>query len=344
MPRRSQNAALEDQTPSATNKSANSYNLVIYQNSDFVAGLLQQVLGRGLPIEEVMDAVTENVQKQALEGSGSTSGAANLTLPGTTLGFTGDASGNVNTSTGHDSRSENRSSQTWQFTQANYLHTVREQLASKNLVKSITTPASLEKASPGDFVEFSATFEPNEVNSILDLATPGMVSAIVKHLHRKKAIAGFDFSVGGHEAREAFAFKMNLEMETKAEIAAATTEAVRQDFRNESTREFFGKIISNEGGRRVTAVTICDIEHFSGQDKDRILDGTFKVLGKVTEVTNSRYPILSRNKVLNRIRKPLLDEFEATMLNDATNEQFNTTFKLFVDPPVMKVIPIAIYV
>lgn len=344
MPRRSQNTAPEVQASATTNEPPSSFNLVIYQNSDFVAGLLQQLLGKGLPIQEILDAVTDISQKDSIDGSGSASGGANLTFPGTNWGLKADASGNLNASTTNDSRSENRSSQTWQFTQANYLHTVRQQLATKNLVKTITTPASLEAMTPGDFVEFSATFEPNEVNSILDLATPGIVSAIVKHQHRKKAISGFNFSEGGHEAREAFAFKMNLEMESKAEIAAATTEAVRQDFRNETTREFFGKVISAEGGRRVTAVTICDIEHFSGKDKDRILDGNFRVLGKVTEITNSRYPILSRNKVLNRIRKPLLDEFEATMLNNETNEQFNTAFKLFVDPPVVKIIPIAIYI
>lgn len=327
-----------------TDTANNIYSLVIYQNSDFVAGLLQQLLDAGLPIQQILDSVNETINKQSVDGSGTTSGGLNLTIPGTSVGFKADASGNVAGKVGHDIRGENKYSQTFQFTQANYLHTVRQQLAARSLISEITTPDSIENLQIGSFVEFSATFEPNEVNSILDLATPSLVSAIVKHQHRKESIAKFDFDSSDHETRQGFAHKLEIEAASKAEIAAATTTAVRQDFRNDTTREYFGKIVGNESGRRVTAVTICDTEHFSGQDKDRILDGTFRVLGKVTEVSNSRYPILSRNKFLNRINKPLLDDLESILETASDGGKFNTSLKLYVSPPIVKIIPIAIYI
>lgn len=342
MPRRPQTPP--PSVPDNIDTSNSIYSLVIYQNSDFVAGLLQQLLDAGLPIQQILDSVNETINKQSVEGSGTTSGGLNLTIPGTSIGLKGDAAGNLTGTTGHDTRGESKYSQTFQFTQANYLHTVRQHLAAKSLISEITTPDSIENLQIGSFVEFSASFEPNEVNSILDLATPDLVSAIVKHQHKKKSISNFDFDSAGHEARQGFAHKLEIEAASKAEIAAATTTAVRQDFRNDTTREYFGKVVGNETGRRVTAVTICDTEHFSGQDKDRILDGTFRVLGKVTQISNSRYPILSRNKVLNRINKPMLDELE-TMLEAANEDgKFNTSLKLYVTPPIVKIIPIAIYI
>lgn len=148
----------------------------------------------------------------------------------------------------------------------------------------------------------------------------------------------------GHEELQKFLQRSNLEAESRAEIAAAATQAVRQDFRNETTREYFGRVIGGSDTEFVTAVTICDTEYFASQDKDRILDGTFTVLGKVTEILNDKASILSRNKVLNRIQQPALDELNSQMLKSSSAEQFNTQFKLDLEPPIVKIIPVAIFI
>lgn len=96
-------------------------------------------------------------------------------------------------------------------------------------------------------------------------------------------------------------------------------------------------------GHKVTAVTICDTEYFLNQDKDRILDGTFKVLGKVTEVSQEPVSILSRNKFLNRLQQPMIDELTKKLDELTQNGQFDASLKLGLIPPVLKVIPVAIY-
>lgn len=180
------------------------------------------------------------------------------------------------------------------------------------------------------------------MNSILDLATPELVAAFVKHRHRKEGLETFNFA-STHDERQAYAAKLQIEAESKGELAAAATIALRQDFRNETTREYFGQIKAQGNGAAVTAITICDTEYFLNQDKDRILDGTFKVLGKVTHVSFDEISILSRNKFLSRLQQPAIDEL-TEKLEAATHEgQFNANLRLAIQPPIIKVIPIAIY-
>lgn len=322
---------------------SSQYSLVIYLNSEFVSGLVQQVFDIGLPIDEMRESIQANLVQQVREAAGSIEAEGGLRTPFSHA--KGRGSGSMKKTDGEDAKGENKNQQKFQYTQANFLHNVRKELHNKQLIRTITDVDSVKDLAIGSFVEFSASFEPNEINSILDLATPDLITAITKWLAKKDQREKFDHYYDlGHDELQKFLQKSNLEAEARAEIAAAATSAVRQDFRNETTREYFGKVVGGTGGDFVTAVTICDTEHFASQDKDRILDGTFTVLGKVSEISTSGMSILSRNKVLNRIQQPMLDELNEKMTVAAADGKLNTSFKLELKPPIVKIIPVAIYV
>lgn len=83
------------------------------------------------------------------------------------------------------------------------------------------------------------------------------------------------------------------------------TTAVRADFGSDATREYYGTVGS--GDDTVTAVTICDAACFLIDDADRLLDGHFTVLGKVTSKVTHDVPVLARNKLLNRLDTEFVD-------------------------------------
>lgn len=320
------------------------YGLTIYRNDEFVADLIQQIFNIGLPIDEIRETLRASAERKARESSASAVGSAGFDIPFVSAAKA-DVSAAYKGSGSNDAKDESKNQLKFQYTQANFLHNIRRHLDQSELVSKIDNVASIENLEVGNFVEFSATFEANEINSILDLATPELVAALTKWMAKKDQREKFDYYYEqGPEELSRFLQRSNLEAESRAEIAAAATRAVRQDFRNETTREYFGRVVGGSGEDYVTAVTICDTEHFASQDKDRILDGTFTVLGKVTEILSDKASILSRNKVLNRIQQPALDELNSQLLKASSSEQFNTQFKLDLDPPIVKIIPIAIFI
>lgn len=320
------------------------YSLTIYRNDEFVAGLIQQVFNIGLPMDEIRETLNASGKQESNEASASGKASGGFTLPWV-ADTRAEISGAGKMTGGEDARDEYKNHLTFQYTQANFLHNVRKELNKQDLITAIDDVSSVDELEPGTFVEFSAAFEPNEINSILDLATPDLVAAITRWLAKKDQREKFDhYYAQGNAEFQKFLQRSNLDAEARAEIAAAATRAVRQDFRNETTREYFGKVVGGSAKKHVTAITICDTEYFSSQDKDRILDGIYTVFGKVTEVSNKGVSILSRNKVLNRVRQPALDQLNAQMRSATGADMFNAQIKLNLKPPIVKVIPIAIYI
>lgn len=331
---RTAQAYLADRQDAPTPEDSAIYGLVIYQNQEYVEALIQQLFSVGLPVEEFADTLTSAAKQNASDGDLNLRAKSSLGVP--LLSAEGGAGFSRNRT--NEDRTERQERRKFVYTQANYLHNVRQKLEEYGLIVRIDKDADVDRLTPGTFVDFSASFLPNEVNSILDLATPELVSAITKYLHKKEVVRTFSFSKS-HEERQAAALKMDIEANAKAELAAAATHAIRQDFRNESTREYFGSVTDTS----ITAVAICDTEYFANEDKDRILDGSFRVLGKVSQVVSTDISVLSRNKVLNRLKQPLLDEMLEKLSEAGTEGQIDTSFNLTLTPPIMKVIPVAIY-
>ena len=61
------------------------------------------------------------------------------------------------------------------FTQPYFLHMVRTALKGRQLIRRPRGRSSAARLRPGDFVEFTATFTPNQASALLDVLTPELV-------------------------------------------------------------------------------------------------------------------------------------------------------------------------
>jgi hypothetical protein len=196
------------------------------------------------------------------------------------------------------------------FSQAYYLYVVRDFLRERGQLKTVTTLDEALALNSGDFVEYKAAFRPNEMNALLDILTPDLISAITAHHYRREGVRLLEGLSDLEEMKQAW-YKAETKASVNADLARAVASAVRVDFRSESTREYYGAI-DIEGEDEVTAVTICDNAHFVVDDEDRMLDGHFTVLGKVTSPAETDVPVLERNKLLERLQPTAVDQiFEA---------------------------------
>ena len=289
----------------------------IYQNPDHVAGILQQVFVAPLIVAETHEqgedaSRAENVGKQA---GGTLAASASIPLVGK---IDADLTGQRARNTEVGSVSTTRLSRNYEYSQAYYLYLIRNTLRERGQLKTVTAGSEAAGLEAGDFVEYEATFRPNEISALLDILTPDLIAAITHHHYKDEGIKLFDAYAGDYEALKVFIEKNAAKAENNAVLARAVAEAVRVDFRSEKTREFYGAIGPTSDS--VTAITICDHAHFVVEDEDRILDGHFTVLGKVTSPVVRDVPILERNKLLDRLKPEGVDEL-FDQLRDSVNDK-----------------------
>jgi hypothetical protein len=244
--------------------------------------------------------------------------------------------------------------QNFAYSQAYYLYLVRGALTERGQLKSLNNADHAEDLEVGDFVEFSATFRANEMPALLDILTPDLIAEITYYSARSDGVKKFD-AYDNFEALKIFSEKNEIKARMQADLAREVARAVRVDFRAAKTREFYGTI--GGSGEAVTAITMCDVAHFVVEDEDRILDGRWTVLGKVTEETATDVPILERNKVLDRIKPEGIDELFAELRKaadkqvvklpgdepDAYDDIFDLAFASRIAGPPFKVVPIAVF-
>lgn len=288
----------------------------IYQNPDHVSGILQQAYNTGLLTGEQRDHEDQSSQSTSDSRQGDAGAKAGVTVPGIVeFGFNLDGGLSHATTVGQDATA--RSSQNFIYSQAFYLYHVRRALIARQQLKHVTDVTDSQTLESGDFVEFQASFKPNELSAILDILTPDMIRAAVYYKYHHDGVelfSGFDT----FDEVQRFSFELKEKANANADLASAIASAVRVDFRSGKTREYYGAIASS--GDAVTAITICDAAHFTVDDEDRILDGNFKVLGKVTSPLTEDVPVLERNKILDRLNPKLVDHLFGS-LRDAASKQ-----------------------
>ncbi|MGJ9402420.1 DUF6414 family protein [Arthrobacter sp. KK5.5] len=287
----------------------------IYQNPDYVEGILQQTYGQPLFTEFANEARSEHEDSQGTTNGAKAKVGLAAKFPGL---FAGDAAVEADYEKRLGSQQITGSTATARarYTQPYYLHVVRSVLRQTGLIRDVKGRGDATNLRPGEFVEFSASFTPSQVVALLDIATPDLVEQIVR---RSRFTEGMDSFEGGTvEKVQEFKLRLDGDMETWGAIGRAATEAVRADFRSAKTREFYGQI--GDGDELLTFITMCDVEHFVVADEDRILDGHFTVLGKVAGPLTQDEPILSRNKVLERMRPEAVDELVRVM-NESVHKQ-----------------------
>jgi len=339
--------------PDAT--SATRPTISIYQNPDHIAGILQQIYQAPLVVAESREHSSDRSDSERRDQSGTGGLSGSVSIPG--LGGLGASVGGQRGRVAETGlAASSRLTQNFEYSQAYYLTLVRNHLREHNILKTVLGTDDADQVKVGDFVEYRATFRPNEINALLDILTPDLIAAITYHHYRTQGIKAFDDWTNFEELK-AFSEKNIALAQAQADLARAIAEAVRVDFRSQKTREFYGTIGSGED--TVTAVTICDNPNFVVDDEDRILDGQYTVLGKVTAPTTLDVPILERNKVLDRLKPEGVDELFDTLRGGVSKQAreletraggdplmadiFDTALASRIDGRSFKVVPVAIY-
>jgi hypothetical protein len=325
----------------------------IYQNPDHVAGILQQVYGQPLVEGEQREQTAESSKskQRSREVSGDAKARGGVPVIGAAeAGLGGQLARSLDEAQG----SVSKVIQNFTYSQAYYLYLVRGALTARGQLKSLNNSNDARDLEVGDFVEFSATFRANEMTALLDILTPDLIAELTYFATRSEGVKKFD-AYDNFEALKIFSEKNEIKARMQADLAREVARAVRVDFRAEKTREFYGTI--GNAAEAVTAITMCDVAHFVVEDEDRILDGLWTVLGKVTAETASDVPILERNKVLDRIKPEGVDELFAELRkaadkqvdkfpgdeSDAYDDIFDLAFASRVAGPSFKVVPIAVF-
>ena len=259
---------------------------------------LQQIVREPLLTEGSRETIAEggNDTSSAGEVAGKASGKAGM------MGFGSaemSAEARASLSSSWTQTTGTASRQQFVYSQAYNLHLVREFLEVGNFLTHITSVEQAKELNPGSFVEYTTVFDPVELTLALDVITPELVEAITRYTVKRDYV---DDLPDEHEARVQHAEKMRLESDAKGEIARAITNAVKADTRQETTREYYGRVADE-----LTLITICDLAHFIVEDPDRLLDGKFTVLGKVISPIETDVPTLSRNKLLRNLSPTALD-------------------------------------
>ena len=316
---------------------------IVYQNADFVSAMLQEIYQVGLLQSSESDdagkkSTTENRQNKAAAAAN-----AEGAVP-----FLAKAAGKldgewVRQQTEADERSSAQR-QKFVYSQAHYLDAVRRGLAERNQLSS-----DAFSASAGDIVEFTALrVRPNEINALLDIATPTLVREVARFLIRRGKRAEIQETIDraedagvGINAEKIAAQRAVHELAASdaADVAEAVAAALQVDARRTATREYHATVADDRN-----AVLICDTAHFITADPDRLLDGRFTILGKVIKPLTTSTPVLASNKLLRRFQpEAVADLFDTLDADKAAAEYFDLSF----DTEIMNaitVMPIAIYI
>jgi hypothetical protein len=324
----------------------------IYQNSDHVAGLVQQLFDAPLVTTAVREDHGDATKSRSLEGSVAVEAEGRFKMP--FLGaLTTKADGAGKGTSRRMITTGSKSTQSFIYSQAYYLNIVRQALRANNLITVLDSDSSVDNLRSGDFVEFKATFSPSELTTLMDVVTPDLVAQITKWLLKRTELSTFDGYDSFEKVRIA-ALSMNEKANSTADLARDVTHAVQADFRQEKTREYYGRI--GEGATAITAITICDNAHFVVDDEDRILDGEFTVLGKVTSGAEQNVPVLQRNKLLRNLSVEGVDALMGQLTNVLATQSSTKIGGVTVDTLIdfkvgsrvagtsIRVVPIAIYV
>lgn len=325
---------------------------IVYQNPDFVSAMLQEIFQMGLLDSAEHDYTTTTTESSTTDTTGGAKAEVGAAVPGLVKAAL-SGSGERVLHHAHQDDGVSAARKRFVFSEPFYLDAVRRELTHRNHITAVTDDTATTIAA-GDIVEFTATFRPNEITALLDIATPELAGEIARYITRSATRAEVgELVAGAAAAGEAIPVESinaqralgEAEASDKAALATAVAMALKVDTRGAASKEFHATITDD-----LAAVVMCDTAHFVTADPDRLLDGTFTVLGKVINKLTDTTPILSKNKLLHRIQpaavKDLLDKL--TNSEDDTDDDPVSKYVDLGFPSDIKnaitVMPIAIYI
>lgn len=200
----------------------------IYQQAEHIRGLLQQLYARPLVTSDTVESFANSERTDVVAGDLSAVGAARVSVP-----LFGNVEGRIvgTGKLGEDNRATqgNKTVTQQEYTGAYYLHLVQGALRQSGLLKQVRTLADSRLLRTGDFIEYEASFDPDQMSAALDVLTPNLVGEITRFVTKKRWLDGIDWE--DFESRTRQLAEMAEHIERNVRLAEAATKAVRADFR-----------------------------------------------------------------------------------------------------------------
>ncbi|MDD6879812.1 MAG: hypothetical protein PUD59_06310 [bacterium] len=204
-------------------------------------------------------------------------------------------------------------------TPSSLFNNLKAQLFKEKMVKRIN--GKIDDIYPGEFVEISGILKINPLITMMENMTRVLELATVMQ----------------NDGTGKRAKQKNLEDKKTIMQMEAFTNSLKAN-------GMVDMICEMEGAGSCKAVLPVYMDYFFNGNSSEIVDGKFKVLGKVAKVCNQNEKIdLLRNTSLSIFKESLLEEMLSGFNADSNQEMNIGELETIVQGPALLIIPIAIY-
>jgi len=204
---------------------------------------------------------------------------------------------------------------------------LRLMLNERQLLKRIDTQEEIEKLASGQFVEFRAVLKKNPLVDAIEGFKQLMEIAVLFTDKENRA------SKGGKGGRP----------QDTNQLIMRQLEGMLTALTQSNSLELIGEMLDIPG---VKAVLSAKLDYFSDRNAQEIIDGEFRVLGKVIRVIGS-----DSGDTINLLRKTSFGRFDRKILDQLASafvgvEKAGVRFPELITEiqgPVLQIIPIAIF-
>jgi hypothetical protein len=203
-------------------------------------------------------------------------------------------------------------------------------MRSNLLDQKIVVTSDFLNCKPGDFIEIKLSLKKNPLIDILDS-------------YRSLMKMGFNFQDKVENTNQGNKQKTVLDQKSELEKNLLKIDLFRNQLTEEGSIDLIGTATEIDNLQVVMTLDKAFIGEFSLPD---ITDGHFSVLGKVTNViskSDEEGVNLLRKTGLNKLNKAFLENIFNSLSNIENIEIKNENIELFIKPPVIQIIPIAIF-
>ncbi len=216
-------------------------------------------------------------------------------------------------------------------TPASLFARLRKDLEIRNLVRSLSPAENLDNLQPSTFVEFEATLRKNPLTDLLDTLPPLMGLA---------SLADDDSSQNINTPNKKSGNKRNRRNSHKQN---ENSERIKQInlVKDAVTTEGSQYLIAEMNCLRIVLTT--EINYFIDPSMNDIIDGTFRVFGKVTRVVSDeseKISLLGKSAVgkfghITELLNPIMESMR--------DKGYSGPIECEISGPTMQVMPIAIF-
>ncbi|EPY2277894.1 DUF6414 family protein [Clostridium sporogenes] len=199
-------------------------------------------------------------------------------------------------------------------------------LNNDNIIKFIDSKDKLDTIEPGDFIEFEGKLSKNPLVALLESFQ--MLGELAMLFENEKT---------GKDNKS----NKNKMLENKKIITQI--KALSDSLKNGNMFDLICKINNDKDLKAVLPVYV---DYFYNKNMNEIIDGEYRILGKVTKVVNN-----SEDESINLLRNTSFSLFQESLLNQMFNT-FNSAseygleiskIETSITAPAIQVIPFAIY-